>query len=384
MKRASGIYEGLVKIWLEKGKRFYIWGGGENGKAFYKKYVNKIHIDGIIDSNKTQWSKAELEGFGEKVPTIFGADAIPELAEHQIIVAVDLAGEIFIKLQQENLVENVNYCSRHLFMALFELYNNEKLYTPLSALIVTNKCTLRCKNCSMAVPYQKDYREIDLEQLKKNVDAYFRLVDIVHSFNLLGGEVFTYSQLIPLMRYIGERYREKMEEWLIPTNGTCALTNETLELLKKYNITLLLDDYSEAVPSITEKTALFKKTLDKFNIKYQEKKLTLWLDLGYNFPDVVPCDEIQAIKRFELCRHLCRGIYQNKIYYCSEMIGIMGTGRFEPKNDDCVELAEIDKKSFLEWDNGYVSDGHVSFCHICNGWDFTGGEQIFFPAGEQV
>ena len=49
-----------------------------------------------------------------------------------------------------------------------------------------------------------------LDQVKKDIDIFFSVVDYIMLFHISGGEPFLYPYLKELVTYIGENYRDKI------------------------------------------------------------------------------------------------------------------------------------------------------------------------------
>lgn len=54
---------------------------------------------------------------------------------------------------------------------------------------------MKCKKCTLFIPYWKNKESFKIEQLREDIDDYFRCVDYVLDMNIVGGEPFLYNKL---------------------------------------------------------------------------------------------------------------------------------------------------------------------------------------------
>jgi hypothetical protein len=125
-----------------------------------------------------------------------------------------------------------------------------------AGVIVTHRCTLRCKLCAERTPYYKERYHPTLEYLKKELDAYFALVDYTMKFEITGGEPTVRADLPELLFHFLQ-YREKFGRIRIITNGTIALSNTLIETLKLFGTQadILIDNYGNDLSINAKKNA---------------------------------------------------------------------------------------------------------------------------------
>ena len=73
----------------------------------------------------------------------------------------------------------------------------------------------------------------DLEKIKEDIDILFKKVDFISTLHLVGGEPFLYPNHKEVFEYIGENYRDKIDNVLITSNGTLVPKPEVLDIIKK-------------------------------------------------------------------------------------------------------------------------------------------------------
>ena len=63
----------------------------------------------------------------------------------------------------------------------------DKLTLGRVAVMVTERCNLRCRLCAPMTPYWKNTHDVPLEQLKRSMEELFSIVQKVGKFSIGGG-----------------------------------------------------------------------------------------------------------------------------------------------------------------------------------------------------
>lgn len=247
----------------------------------------------------------------------------------------------------------------------------EKVFLDTVTMIVTERCTLRCKKCSIMLPYFKSIKEFPFEKLKKEADAFFHMVDFVGNYTLTGGEPLLNKELPQIVEYIGRNYRKKIGSFQFITNGMIFPNEELLSLIKKYDIAIQVSDYTKAVPHIKDKVLENVK-------KYREHGIYIvflcdaqWVDFGFESVEH-DMSEKQLIAFFDYCRTRCRGYVDGKIRYCINAYFAAKALEQEEDDNNFFDIINSEqnmeqKRMLVEFDLGYNKDGYLSMCKHCNG-----------------
>lgn len=265
---------------------------------------------------------------------------------------------------------------------ILSFYYFQKLFVYLAQISVTERCTLHCKKCAHAchkVAITAD--DMNLDMAKESADFFFRYVDVVNEFVLIGGEPFLYTELGELIDYIGRNYREKILTFAITTNGTILPSNEIVELCKRHRVTVRVSDYSDTIPNLqTRYDLLYDKLSEIEVIVWKTKREDCWFDYGFEEVDR-GADIYQLVEAFDRCRTDCREIRGSRYYYCVMARTVPENMRWGIGAEDYLELKELDdKKIFFEYQQGFSSKGYVDLCRHCRGAEAL---QFLIPAAEQ-
>lgn len=163
--------------------------------------------------------------------------------------------------------------------------NSEELQLLKCCLIITHRCTLKCKLCAERTPYYKEKYHPDIEYLKNEIDAYFEMIEYTMKFDVSGGEPFVRKDLADILQYL-MKYKDKFGRLRINTNGTILPSQELVEIFKEYGkqIDILIDNYGA---DLSRNAIAFSERLKENNIRHilrNQTKDTLhyggWIDFG--------------------------------------------------------------------------------------------------------
>ena len=292
--------------------------------------------------------------------------------------------------------ENIDFTYVEKALSILSWKINKKIVSSYAELPITTFCTLNCKHCTAYMPYITERRHLPLEELCVDADKYFNCIDSVGRFRILGGEPLTHPRLLDLISYIGDKYRNKIDQFCIVTNGTITPSEQLKVLIKKYNITLFISNYSQSKNPLTssQRYAELFKMLDKEKIKYNYSIQQKWLDIGSPLTERKEENDAYLAHKFMDCRHFCRSILKNKLFICAAWaFAILGNVyKQDYKKFVDTEIIDLESSSlkdkntrFLQW---YKMDvemafprGYLEFCKYCDG--FGSENKKFVIAGEQ-
>jgi len=345
-------------------KSIVLYGAGINA-AVIKNVFGKVNIEipYVIDKDKEKQGKR-----WNGIPVAAYEDVKDEIKGIKIVImtAHTAYNQISSFLEQQGLIENVDYCGAGQFLCEW-FWNVQGMNCIYHVdMTVTTKCTFRCKNCNMFIPYYREQKDYGFEDLKRNVDLFFARIDYVAYFGLIGGETLLCPVLPELLEYISETYHDKFGRISFTTNGSVVPSGEVVEALRKYDVYLTISDYTKQIPY----KAQFEKLLDKLRkggVAYEIKYALEWCDFG--FPtQPFSYDEKQLEEHLRCCSPEWNGLNDGKFYYCNISWSAEESGHFRLQKEDYIVLEDIDEKdktachAIVE-----LSRGTSSFCRVCGG-----------------
>ena len=246
------------------------------------------------------------------------------------------------------------YCKFYIF---------KKLTIPQFEFILTTHCTLKCKKCAGYFPFLKNEEHFSLsfEEYKTQLDTLTNNVDEIKNLILTGGEPLTINDFAKICEYTLQN--KKIKKVWVFTNCTIAITENLIEVIKKYNkkIIFKLSNYSQN-ENINKnlKTQKIIQTLNSLNCKYIYNKTEKWIDVIEAKDN--NRNEFENRKYYRECLHTCVAALQGKIYACPRG-GIITILKDLSNKFDCINLnKETSKKNII---NFYYQD-YFPYCNFCN------------------
>lgn len=370
-----------------KRKKIFIFGAGLLGEEFSRTLEKFGLFGGFIDNS------AEKQREGVRGRRVYSIDEYKKAENGWIVIATNSMNAESIEkqlaengLQRNNDFFHLNYFTERIFPVLL-LYRFNTLYVDLSQICLTERCTLKCKKCAHACYAVKaTKKDLSLEQVKSSADYYFKIVDYVREFVLIGGEPLLYQNMIEAVEYIGSHYREQIEFFSITTNGTIKPSQELLDVCRKYKMTFRISNYSVQIPRLRKQYMELVETLEKNHIHYVLASPEVeWMD--YGFEDMkrnATSEQLEGI--FDACETPCREVRENRFYYCVMARSVAENLNYNIGEDDYLNLEELlanknKKKIFMEYCLGYSEKGYLDMCDCCRGAEAV---NYVIPAAEQL
>ena len=358
--------------------KIIMFGFGRQGRKMYLTLSRDFNVVAIIDNSP------EKQGtrVGDNVILSF-EQSKKYLYKYKIVVTASQHYYQSIKeqLDEQGLIENIDYVMYQQFITEWYYKYQNKINVLKTIIAITSKCTLNCENCMQFLPYWDTARrkELPLEDIKENLEVYFRSVDYVLNLDIVGGEPFLYSRLEKLIRLIGENYRERMGYVVLITNGMIVPNNKVFELLKKYSIGISISDYSANIVYKHNIPIIIKKS-EEYGVDYMLNQNIDWFDFG--FPrDKYHYEGEEAVNHTQCCNSIEHVLDDKKLFYCGLEWSAQKGNLFPAEKRAYVDLQKvanglIDKKEILELILGNIEGGYLDFCKLCGGFVIDNNNKV--------
>lgn len=253
---------------------------------------------------------------------------------------------------------------------------NENVTLPLIDLVITTRCTLRCKKCFHLIPtYAKDGRspfDVELQTILTDLDKLLSSVDFIVKINILGGEPFLYRHLDELLTRL--LAYENVGCFNIVTNGTIIPADSICRFLQNEKFYVFINDYGVS-PNISK----LEEKLDEFGIMYHTDSDRHWYDFGDLKKKALPESELK--ENFANCGYaVCKSLMEGELHTCAVHKHGQRNGLI-PKSNDALRIHEHSedelRKKIIEFYNAEYFD----VCDYCNAPIRYKSPMI--PAGEQ-
>ncbi len=354
---------------LQDEDKIVVYGVGRIGRRVIPTLMKEFDIPYLIDNweNNKQVLGLSVVGRDEAI-NLWKKNSI------KIVVTTVLATykDIVKELEFNGLQEYKDFCHFERFASEWNLRWRNRCVLSKIDTVITSRCTLKCQNCNMFIGHAMASEDMSLESLKRNFDVFFKSVDFVYEYTLLGGEPFLHTCLVDIITYLGETYGARIGLINIISNGTIVPDEEVVNILKKYGVTVHISDYTCSVP-YEKKIRMLVKNLTESGINHYVIPNNVWKDVVY--PDMTySC--YNPKRHMILCGHSTHSVNNGKIYWCDPAFAAEYFTGFKGKNDDSLDLESNRKNNsqyeaslnVLRYILGDVNErGYMSFCEKCAG-----------------
>lgn len=371
VRNFSAFYENTVKILCDTKNYFYIWGAGTAGQSLLRQLrESPLSFRGFIDSNP------EKQNHSFCGLPVFAPDTLEWNNRLKVILAsLDYPDGMEQYLQTLGKEENTDYFFSNVFLSLYKMKQSGQLYLHHVNINITDQCTLRCRDCSLLIPYYKTKKQYPLPEVLDGINKLFQIVDYVQEVHLIGGEPLLYPELSELISEIGKQYRHKIGEFAIATNGTITPSREICQAAQKHKVFFTISDYtgSPAFSGRVNIPALLQH-LELNSVEYRLGNKSMWFDFNTSLEDSsASITEPSAIyqDKFQKCFFRNRGLYLNKLYYCPHQYGVLRAGINTDDSEAYIDLdsSAVDKINLLQFELGFLPRGYLLQCRQCNGYE---------------
>lgn len=250
----------------------------------------------------------------------------------------------------------------------------DKLFLRSVDIIITERCSLKCRDCSNLMQYYKKPVDCDIKELMQAIDVFFTYIDEVNEFRVIGGEPFMNKDFHLIINRLNDE--PKVKKIVIYTNGTIIPKEDKIEYLKNSKVLFIITDYGKLSKNLHGLTQILQGN----NIAFYVQKAQGWTD----------CAKIVRHYRYigqqkEIFRNCCAKntitLSKGKLYRCpfsanADRLDAVPDVKNDHINifDETIDINEMKKrirKFLLEKD-------FLEVCDYCNGRSF--GDPEIQPA----
>lgn len=366
-----------------------LYGAGTLGKlALYVLNELNIRVNYFCDSDK---QKQEKFYCGIK---IISPKALSELSpDARVFLCNNYLASVISQLEQMNfknvynclkLLENTDFSkvdlgipplnikrqlAMHKSSCLKEDSASEALYLKHIDIIVTERCSLRCRGCSNLMQYYTEPKNCDITLLLNSVDKLMECVDYLNEFRVIGGEPFMNNELYKIVNKLVTY--ENVGQVVIFTNATIPPQGNNLLCLKNDKVALEITNYGELSRSFNKIIEILKEN----NISYVTHDISgaWWNDCASI--EYRARTEKEIIKMFmDCCVNDVISLLHGKLYRCPFSAHATNLKAIPFAGEDVIDLADdvpvdILKRKIMSF---YKDKRYVSACYYCKGRAYDG------------
>lgn len=225
-------------------------------------------------------SPEELDDFRNANIIIASADFFyeikKELEEKGCCHLFDMAEMISKELPKEHLSNRAleMYANRQHYIDIVQNQSEDKLIFNRIQYVVTERCSLRCQDCSHLIQYYQHPQDIDLSKDKSSFELLLEHVDYIAELRILGGEPFMNRNMGQVIEWYHDS--KKIQSISVYTNGTIIPSENIISALQKEKVKVHISNYKVNQDKIKNVAKVF----DEYHIKYFIRAYDSWQDAG--------------------------------------------------------------------------------------------------------
>lgn len=310
-----------------------IYGASVVGEVVYKYLVsNEVDVKAFCDNNPVRCGQVlsgkEIISYDQCIECFPGAvllvcmndvKFVYRQTEHSagvVIGETDLLIEDILKdgeylesdLQKDRHL--IRYSLRTCASAQKYYQDLSKLYIRTLQLLVTERCSLKCAECSNLIQYYKNPRDCDYDLTLQTIERVSELFDEIGDMHIIGGEPFMNLHIADFISEIDRH--DNIQNIIIFTNGTIVPNEEILKACEKEKVIINISNYGK-----------LSRNLDRLVLELNNRGIhhNVYNDLKWEHHSIVKdygLNEEQTKQRLRLCRSAvnCTSVGEGKLFRC--------------------------------------------------------------------
>ena len=311
--------------------------------------VDKKHANIIIASVDYFY---DILGYLQEI----GCDNIYDMSE---LIQLDLDLEVL----SERAKYKLDYKKQYIDLADSVRLSDKPSFSRVQY-IVTEKCSLKCRDCSHLMQYYKNPQNIDLDKYKIAFKKFLGHVGMISDLRILGGEPLINPSMYKVIDWF--HLDEHIKTISVYTNGTIVPNKEIIEYLKCDNVRVHVSQYEVN----KERIKRVVSCLEENKIRYYVEPFTNWQTPGNLIKR--NCSEAQNIEKFQRCFD-SNGyyFYKDRLYRCPRAVHGVNIGAIPDNDSEYVDFGNEDA-SYIEIDERLkrlMARTSLEACDYCDGLD---------------
>lgn len=281
------------------------------------------------------------------------------------------AGGLFLKNldisqnQSDSSLDYIKFAIENCILCHDGYSHPDKLFFRSIDLIITERCSLKCKDCSNLMQYYEKPKDVDINTLFKSIDAFCATIDEVMDFRILGGEPFMNREWpIIAERLIKE---PKAKRVVLYTNGTIIPNEKDLSVLKNNKALVIISDYG----ALSRNLLGLKQILAQNKIAHHILEVREWLDCAAIIPYHRSVEEQKAIYR-NCCAKNMATLSDGKLFRCPYAANAHRLKAVPDNPSDYIDLFQKTTKARVR--DYILYKDYMEICDYCGSRPLSGLE----------
>ena len=238
---------------------------------------------------------------------------------------------------------------------------------PSLDVVITERCTLKCNDCSNLMQYYKKPKSTNTSDILTQLSKILS-VSKVNSVRLIGGEPLLHPDLHIIIDHLNQSLIDNHNSIEIYTNATLIPSDRLLEsMARAKNLTVYISDYG----SLSRNKEILLDKLKSNRIRYALESNLTWQDCG---TVISQTNKNLDYKYANCCVSKTISLLNGKIYSCPFSANLHNIYKdIEITSRDVIDLSDVDNMSSLQAliSSLYTSEQPLSACSFCRGRDYS-------------
>ena len=383
--------DNLINIINSNKEKVVLFGAGDFGEiCLYSLKQKGINVDFFCDNSEKKQGK-----YKSGIKILSPEDLKKLSSKTNVFIANNYANSIVPVLEKNNfsniyscleLMEKTDFTDSkltnqplkiermvafHRNMCMKEEYISKNFLDIKSIDVqITERCSLKCKDCSNLMQYYSHPEHNELDLMLKSIKRFMACVDNIYEFRVIGGDPFMHKGLHTIIDHLVQY--EKIKKIAIYTNARIIPKKENLECLKNEKVVLDISDYG-LLDKSKRRADEIMKLCDDNNIKYSIRNVTVWQDCGRILPYQKRSEEERVRVFNNCCNSDLLSLLHGKLYRCPFSANATNLKAIPNDASEIVDLGDEkipfnilkDQIKELTYDKKYLTA-----CNFCNGRDY--------------
>lgn len=249
----------------------------------------------------------------------------------------------------------------------------DKLFLRSIDLIITERCSLKCRDCSNLMQYYEQPKDCNTDMLLKSIDAFCAVIDEVMDFRVIGGDAFMNKEWYKIVKRVTNE--PKVKRVVLYTNGTLIPNEKYVPHLINDKVLVIITDYGV----LSKKLGELKQLLEKNKIAYYVLKITEWLDCATVTPHNRGDEQNKQLYKCCCAKNMAT-LSDGKLFRCPYAANAARLSAVPDYKSDYVDIfqepldatgIQITKNSIRDY---LFHKDYLQTCDYCNGRPLSGAE----------
>lgn len=240
--------------------------------------------------------------------------------------------------------------------------------------LLSNKCTLRCRNCAEGIPYipAEQRHFVSGTEVIKDIKKLCKACRFVARLSFVGGEPFLHPELAYILEHVLAVRNIGVVE--IFSNGTVSPDEKVCAYLADPRIVVYISNYRTTCPEhLRSRIDRTVEQMENHGVQWVYGKTLVWKDLNDCFPR-----EKDISFTFQTCPfRYCTRIMEGTLYMCSFQCTGIQLRRLEDENTLSIHsYTDEDLACALEKFKAVPYIEACKYCAMPDAPDVLAGEQL--------